>query len=117
MRCRDVCIIFLFLLAIILTLVAVGAILGFVTALYALRPNLFYELSSEVGLKMSLIVKMGVGAAIAALVPVLGGISYALSGTSMMVEVFGMAGTWFWGWVAIAYFIGFLLGTILRHEK
>jgi hypothetical protein len=68
------------------------------------------------GLELSLIAKIAVGLFIAVAAPLVGGLAYAVSGTRWFVDLFGLAGTWFWVWVTIAFALGLFLGCILRHS-
>ena len=107
--------IFIVFFGFVFLLVALGAVLGFLTALYALRPRLFTDMIATLGHELSLIAKIAVGLFIAIATPLVGGLAYAVSGTRWFVDLFGLAGTWFWAWVAIAFTLGLFLGCILRH--
>ncbi len=109
-------VIFIFFFGFVFLLVALGAVLGFLTALYAFRPRLFTEMIAALGHEFSLIAKIAVGLFIAIAAPLVGGLAYAVSGTRWFVELFGLAGTWFWLWVAISFALGLFLGCILRHS-
>lgn len=96
----------LFFYAFVVILVAAAAVLGFLTAVYA-RPRLFSDA----------LARITVGLIIAILVPLVGGISYALSGTSWAVGLLGIAGTWFWLWVAVAFGFGALIGILIGNVR
>lgn len=108
--------IFIFFFGFVFTLLATASVLGFLTALYVVRPRLFNEMLRTLAGEASLFAKILVGLAIAVLTPLVGGLSYAVSGSKWFVDLFGAAGTWFWGWVGIAFLAGLLLGCILRHS-
>lgn len=107
--------ILLFFFGLVAFLVCGGAILGFLLAVYAFRPH-------ELGQVFALLDghkpnTAALGLVIAALLPAIAGLSYAVSGAKWFVDLFGAAGTYFWVWVAGAFLVGFLLGLILRGEQ
>ena len=108
--------IFIFFFGFVFALLAAASVLGFLTALYVIRPRLFDEMLRSLTGEASLFARVLVGLAIAVLAPLVGGLSYAVSGSKWFVDLFGAAGIWFWGWVGIAFLLGLLLGCILRHS-
>src|SRR5258706_1405809 len=108
--------IFLFFFGFVFALLATASVLGFLTALYVVRPRLFNEMLRSLGGEATLVAKILAGLAIAILAPLVGGLSYAVSGSRWFVNLFGDAGTWFWGWVGIAFLLGLILGCIFRHS-
>lgn len=108
--------ILILLFGFVFALLAAASIVGFLTALYVIRPRLFNEMLNLLTGEASLFAKVLVGLTIAVVVPLVGGLSYAVSGSKWFVELFGAAGTWFWGWVGIAFLVGLLLGCVLRHS-
>ena len=97
-------------------LIAAGAALGFLAVLYIGRPKLFAELLACLEYEATLLTKTAAGLAIAFLVPLVAGLSYALSGTQYLVDLFGVLGQFFWGWVAAAFLLGIILACLLRHS-
>lgn len=106
--------------AFVAALVCGGAVLGFVLAIYLFRPQRLDEMrdwrlsTGYSWLPSSLIT---IGLALAALIPAFAGISYAVSDTHWFLLFLGVAGTYFWAWVACAFAFGFLLGLALRQEE
>ena len=108
-----------FFFGIVAILVGGGAILGFILAVYTFRPRQLGEL-------LEVLKVLGhdepppntafVGLALAAALPIVGGLSFAASGAKWFVEFFGVAGTYFWAWVAIAFTTGFLLGLLFPGD-
>jgi len=112
--------ILVFFFALVAFLVCGGAIVGFLLALYAFRPHELgqvFALLSGSAYERHVPNQAALGLLIAALLPAIAGLSYAVSGTKWFVDLFGEAGTYFWVWVAGAFVIGFLLGLILRGER
>jgi hypothetical protein len=101
--------------SLVLVLIAVSAILGFATALYLRRPSLFGQLVEPSDEGVLLILKAGVGLAIAIFTPLVAGLSYALSGASWMVAFLGEAGVWFWAWAGLTWLAGLFMGCMLHH--
>lgn len=108
--------IFVFFFGFVFVLLVVGSVLGFLTALYVVRPRLFNELLRLLGGVSPLAAKIFVGLTISVCAPIVGGLSYAVSGSRWFVDLFGDAGQWFWGWVGVAFLLGLILGCILRHS-
>lgn len=96
-------------------LLAAAGVLGFLTALYLVRHDLFAELVRLLGAEPSLLAKIATGLTLAVLGPIVGGLAYAISGASWMTAFFGSLGNWFWAWVAGTYLLGLVLALVLRH--
>lgn len=111
--------ILIFFFGLVAILVCGGAILGFLLAIYAFRPHRLGDvmaLLSGTSYGKHVPNTAAVGLAIAAALPAIAGLSYAVSGTRWFVDLFGIVGTYFWLWVAGAFSVGFVLGLILRGE-
>lgn len=112
--------ILLLILAIAVVLVCGGGILGFMLAVYVFRPrhlaNVLAVLNGAIRHHQRETAVTTVGLVIAAVLPVVAGLAYAVSGASLFVQFLGAAGAYFWVWVAGAFTLGFLLGLILRGE-
>ena len=87
--------ILIFFFGFVFLLLAASSVLGFLTALYVMRPRLFDEMLRSLGTEVSLFAKILAGLSISILAPVVGGLSYAVSGSRWLVDFFGNAGTWF----------------------
>jgi hypothetical protein len=100
-------------------LICGSAAAGYVLAIYAFRPqhlsDLFVLIKGS-SYEKKLPNSAAVGLALAMAIPSIGGLSYAVSGTSWLVTFFGLAGTYFWAWAAAAFFVGFALAVMLRSE-
>lgn len=107
----------LVMLAIILGLVAIAAFLGFLFALYALRPRLLAAFVDSLGLVVSLPAKVMLGLVLAAFIPVVAGLAYAMTGATWVAEVLGQFAGWYWIWVASAFAAGAALGLMLSHSE
>ena len=109
----------IFFFGFVAMLVCGSAIAGYVFAIYALRPHRLGDLftllkGSEYEKKFPN--SAAVGLALAMAIPAIGGVSYAVSGASWFVELFGLAGKHFWAWVAAAFVVGFALAMLLRND-
>lgn len=96
-------------------LLAAAGVLGFLTALYVVRHDLFRELVRLLEVQPSLLAEIATGLTLAVLGPIVGGLAYAASGAPWMTAFFGSLGNWFWAWVAGTYLLGLVLALVLRH--
>src|SRR5262245_7139980 len=103
---------FVFFFGFVAVLICGAAIVGFVVAVYAFRPHLLADVFAvqEVPDSGKRLLTAAIGLVLAAALPMIAGLAYAVSGTKWFVDIFGLAGTYFWAWVAIAFSIGFILG-------
>jgi CBS domain containing-hemolysin-like protein len=111
--------IFFLFFGLVAALVCGGAIIGFVLALYALRPDRLSDLLPLLDNsrhKTQLQNTAVIGLLLAAALPSVAGVSYAVSGSKWFVEILGSAGTYFWAWVAAAFSVGFVLALLLRGD-
>lgn len=107
--------IIIFFFALVFGLLAAAGVLGFLTALYVIRHDLFREMVRLLEVQPSLLAEIATGLTLAVLGPIVGGLAYAASGASWMTAFFGSLGDWFWAWVAGTYLLGLLLALVLRH--
>lgn len=105
-----------FFFALVFGLVGGSAIADLLLAAYIFRPAQLPDVLRVLGRDVSKDVSVGatVGLWLACGIPVIAGAAYALSEASWMVQVFGLAGTYYWVWVAGAFLTGFVLGAFLR---
>jgi hypothetical protein len=96
-------------------LLAAAGGLGFLTALYVVRHDLFAELVRLLGAEPSLVAKIAAGLTLAVVGPIVGGLAYAASAASSMTAFFGSLGTWFCAWVGGTDLRGLVLALLLRH--
>lgn len=109
--------ILIFFFGFVAVLICGGAITGFVFALYAFRPDRLADLLpllENSTYKNQLQSNAAIGLFLAAAMPTLAGVSYAVSGTNWFVDIFGAVGTYFWTWVAAAFAVGFFLALLMR---
>ena len=112
--------IFVFFFGFVAALVCGAAILGFVLAIYVFRPRRLadvFALLNGSRYQRHVPNTAAIGLILAALMPAITGLSYAVSGTKWFADIFGLAGTYFWAWVAMAFAVGFVLGLLLRGES
>lgn len=108
--------ILLFFFGAVFALLVAAAVLGFLTALYVARHDLFSEMVRLLGMEPPLLAKIATGLSLAVLGPLVGGLSYAASGAPWMSAFFGDLGNWFWAWVCGTYLLGLVLALMLRHQ-
>jgi len=110
------------LIALTFGLIGAGAALGFATAIYFFRHELCFELIAIISPSHAqstnvTTIKIGLGIGISIFIPVVAALSYSLSGAAWLVEIFGPVGQWLWGWVAGAYLLGLIVGSLYRHPR
>src|SRR5262245_59463639 len=97
--------------AFVAALVCGAAVLVFVLAIYVFRPRRLRDLVALLdgsGVQRHLPNNAAIGLVLAAALPAVAGVAHAVSGTRWLTDIFGMAGTYFWAWVAISFAVGFV---------
>ncbi len=107
-----------------LGLVILAAALGIATALHIQFPKIAawledFEHASKKPTTVAdlFFVRICLALFIAAGVPIVGGLAYAVSGSSWFITFLGDAGRYYWAWVGGAFISGILAGSFLRPSR
>jgi hypothetical protein len=103
-------ILFMLLLAGVLGLMAVGSVLGFVTALFVFRRRFASALLDEIEPGLGPLAGLVTGLMIAVGLPILAAVTAALGEAQWLVPWLGMLAETLEKWVAGAYGLGLVLG-------
>lgn len=98
----------------VLGLLALSAVLGFAFAIASFRPRIVRFIAKHEGSGDPIFIFGILGLALSILIPLVAGISYAMSGASWMTQFFGILGQYYWCWNAGAFATGLIMGASIR---